>query len=57
MSAAASTCRLTIRFHLAWWLKAWIYSCVVINHLTCWAPSEAACNRIIRRGMYVEQIK
>ena len=57
MNATSNTCRLTVRFRLTWWLKAWLYSCVVINHLTGWTPSEAARNRIIRRGMHVERVK
>lgn len=57
MSASDNHCAMTLRVRLRWWLRAWVYAVVTLNHLTGWVPSDLIRDRIIRRGVYVEHVE
>lgn len=49
--------RITLRSHIAGWLRCYLMALIVLRHFTGWAPSAAHIERVVARGVRYEVVR
>lgn len=54
MCLAMAQCNLTIRAHVAWWVRWYLSGVAIVAHLTCMEPDMEKVRRTVMRGVRFE---